>query len=393
MKKTLLAFSIALLFSTATHAQGEPGYFVKVPVKFYDASQGAGSGSTPETDPITLTLDPQALPAGTVGETYSFNLADRLTIAGGTESYNLGDVLWSIKEGDLLPPGLALENGVIAGTPTTKNETGAPFEVTGTYQDASGKQVYTIVVNGTTLHVTQISAGSYHTCAVTPSGGAKCWGDNFFGQLGDGTDTEMQTSPVDVLGLESGVASISAGEMHACAVMTSGQAKCWGDNGSGQLGDGTTQTRTAPVNVSGLSTGVKRISAGSLHTCATLLSGGLKCWGSGASGRLGDGGTDDHHTPVDVTGIAGGVAIVSTGTTHTCAVTNSGGAKCWGSNWNGQLGTGSNVDSLTPVDVSGLLSGVSSISAGGRTLALSRHLAQQSAGGRDISAGLAMGML
>lgn len=364
MKKTLLAFSIPLLFSASVFAQDSPIYFVKVPVKLYDGSQSANPNPSPETDPVSLTLDPQALPAGTVGEVYSFNLADRLSIAGGKGSYNIGDVVWTIKAGDLLPPGLTLENGTIAGTPTTKNEAGTPFEVTGTYQDASGKQIYTIVVGGQVLHVTQISSGDYHTCAVTTSGGAKCWGDNFFGQLGDGTDTEMQTLPVSVLGLESGVASISAGGMHTCAVMASGQAKCWGENSNGQLGDGTTETHTAPVNVSGLATGVKHISAGGLHSCAVLTSGGALCWGSGASGRLGNNGTEDRLTPAEVMKLPGGVSSISAGNTHTCAVTNAGGAKCWGDNWSGQLGNGSNINALMPSDVSGLLSGVSAISVG-----------------------------
>ena len=218
-------------------------------------------------------------------------------------------------------------------------------------------------VTGLTSGVASVSAGGYHTCAVTESGGLKCWGSNGSGRLGDGTSTQRLT-PVDVTGLTSGVTSVSGGGSHTCAVTTAGGLKCWGWNRYGQLGDGTATDRFTPVDVSGLTSGVASVSTGSSHTCAVTTSGGLKCWGWNQYGQLGDGTTTDRSTPVDVSGLTSGVASVSTGSFHTCAVTTPGGLKCWGRNTDGQLGDGTTTQRSTPVEVTGLTSGVSSVSAG-----------------------------
>jgi alpha-tubulin suppressor-like RCC1 family protein len=199
---------------------------------------------------------------------------------------------------------------------------------------------------------------------VTTAGGVKCWGDNGFGQLGTGT-TAGSSVPVEVAGLSSGVAAVYAGEDYTCAVTLAGGARCWGNNGAGQLGDGSLAGRTTPVDVIGLGSGVATIAAGTWHTCALLDSGGVKCWGRNTFGQLGDGTTTDRLMPVDVFGLESGVTAIAAGEQHTCALTTAGGIKCWGSNFDHQLGDGTVVDRYTPVDVVGLGSGVAAIVVSG----------------------------
>lgn len=208
-----------------------------------------------------------------------------------------------------------------------------------------------------------IAAGQEHTCALTDWGGVKCWGSNHYGQLGNGTQISSST-PVDVLGLSSGVIAVTAGNGYTCAFTSSGRVKCWGANWLGQLGDGTKELSLIPVDVEGIENGVIGISANNNHTCAVTTDKKVMCWGINEFGQLGDGTKQDQPSPVEVKKILGNAVAVSAGGHHTCALLDSGGVKCWGNNESGQLGDNTRIERGEPAYVNNLLSGVTAISVG-----------------------------
>jgi alpha-tubulin suppressor-like RCC1 family protein len=249
-----------------------------------------------------------------------------------------------------------------------------------------------------------LSSGDAFTCAVTTGGGMKCWGYAELGQLGTGDATGPEIcnnqssssfacskTPVDVVGLTSGVKAVAAGTGHACAIMDGGTVKCWGKNkfgelGSGELGPDTCNTAffdypcsPSPVEVVGL-TDVVQVEAGDNHTCARTSAGAVKCWGQSGWGQLGAAGGDTcdgeecAKAPID-TPFTAGVQDLAAGNLHTCVITDQGAAKCFGRDGQGELGNGTpGPDSChvgltlpcskTPAQVQGLTSGVLDIAAG-----------------------------
>jgi len=186
--------------------------------------------------------------------------------------------------------------------------------------------------------VAAVAAGTLHSCALTSGGVVLCWGDNFYGQLGIG-GAEQSLTPVEVFFTPINVTAISTGNQHTCVVTGGGAVKRWGENRSGQVGDGTTRDSIFPTDVVGLTSGITRIAAGGRHTCALTTGGGVKCWGANGAGQLGDGTTTQRLTPVDVIGITGATAI-AVGVDHSCAILANGSARCWGYNIVGQDGDG-----------------------------------------------------
>ena len=257
---------------------------------------------------------------------------------------------------------------------------------------------------GLSSGVTAIVAGDNHKCALLTTGGVKCWGVNSSGQLGD-FSTLYKSSPSQVFGLTSGVQAIWAGGNNTCALLTSGVLKCWGSNYYGQLGDGTTgANKTSPATVTVLGEPPQSLAMGSGFVCAVTAAGSIKCWGYGAGYQMGDGSkVESNPTPktVGISGAAGiaagdnfsmalslgsvlhwggslgypgapsgpnpttvltGMKAISGGWNHACAVTVAGSATCFGRNELAQLGQGSSAPAI--VTPNGLSTGVKSLSAG-----------------------------
>jgi alpha-tubulin suppressor-like RCC1 family protein len=206
------------------------------------------------------------------------------------------------------------------------------------------------------LHFRQVSAGEVHTCGVTTENRAYCWGSyNGAGQLGNGTQsTDPQPTPVAVVG-QLQFRQVSAGVEHTCAVTTDDRAYCWGSNSAGQIGDSTSASlRLRPTRVAGTRKW-RQIDAGLAHTCAVTTSDRAFCWGNGRAGQLGNGKAYLSFWP---RAVSGGLSFtrVTAGVFHTCGETTTNRAYCWGAtsyNNFGQLGDGTTTGHLTPVAVAG----------------------------------------
>lgn len=198
-----------------------------------------------------------------------------------------------------------------------------------------------------------ISAGRDHTCGILSSGEAYCWGDDFSGRLGNGATGGDQESPSSVAGGHY-FEVISAGQNHTCGIDLSGTAYCWGNDGDGQLGNGA--TGGDQVNPSAVNSVLKfkDISAGFDHTCAVSVAGAAYCWGDDSTGELGNGATaGDQASP---TAVAGGLSFQSiiVASDSTCGVTTAGAAYCWGADFNGEIGNGATTgDQISPAAVVG----------------------------------------
>jgi alpha-tubulin suppressor-like RCC1 family protein len=225
------------------------------------------------------------------------------------------------------------------------------------------------------LAFTKVSAGYAHTCAIASDNTARCFGNGGSGRLGN-KSTANSIKPVAVKyasgAMLQNVIDISAGYAHSCAIVgngspgTQGAVWCWGYNATGQLGDASVTSRTNAVQVSGI-TNATQISAGQSHSCARLADGTAKCWGSGTNYRLGNGGTANATTPVTVLQAAAttmiGVAGVSAGNAYSCAWKTDGSAYCWGSNTYYQVGDGTTTQRQYAVQPTGMSTGVTKVSA------------------------------
>lgn len=201
--------------------------------------------------------------------------------------------------------------------------------------------------------VVAVAAGDSHTCAITASGGAKCWGSNTFGGLGNGKQDDWENAPVDVTGLTSGVAAIAPGDSHTCALTIEGGVKCWGG-----LNSITFKVYVLPEDVATLTSGVRSIASGGDNTCAITTEGGVKCWGKDQFRTMLDDGTlpgalptvtfSDNPHGYDI-GLQSDIIAITVGRSHICVLTSYSAVKCRGWNYYGQLGDGTLEPHSTPV--------------------------------------------
>lgn len=207
----------------------------------------------------------------------------------------------------------------------------------------------TLVSGGHVFASLVSSSGS--TCGLTSAGATYCWGLNGNGQIGDGTTTNRNTPTAVSGGLT--FSRLGAGYTHLCGITSAGAAYCWGLNGYGQIGDGTSGgNKTTPTAVAGGLVFVN-VYGGHEHTCGIVSSGAAYCWGRNDFGQIGDGTSGGSKTTP--TAVAGGLTFrkLSLARTHTCGLTTTGAMYCWGDNTKYQLGDGTNVAKLSPNAVSG----------------------------------------
>ncbi len=208
--------------------------------------------------------------------------------------------------------------------------------------------------------VAQVTLGDLHSCAIKQMDGSiMCWGSNSFGNLGNGNRIDSNI-PVQVSGL-TGITQVAPGVTHTCAIkQADGSIWCWGSGAFGVLGNGVSISSNTPVQVNGI-LGITQLTHNAFHTCGVKSSDGtVWCWGFNQYGQIGNGTTTNSDTPVQVSGLLG-MTQVSSGTFHSCSVQSSDGTVwCWGRNTEGELGNATVTDSLVPVQVTGL-AGVSQI--------------------------------
>ncbi len=245
---------------------------------------------------------------------------------------------------------VTLGDPTIAGDDATTDgaSEGDGSVIDGSFVDAQGTDAAPQAVGG-------IAVGATHACATTPAATVKCWGGNSSGQTGgalpfDAGDTAIVASPRLVSGL-SGVVSLASGYDFSCAV-SAGGVWCWGNNYVGQLGDGTKNKNSTPVRVVGIADAVS-VRAGASFACAVRKGGQVSCWGNNFNGQLGNDTKTSSSIPVAVKGLTDIVAV-SAGSSHACALRKGGSVTCWGDNGYGQLGRSeTTTQSSVPLDVIG----------------------------------------
>ncbi len=201
----------------------------------------------------------------------------------------------------------------------------------------------------TTERFRQITAGAEHACALSTSGAAWCWGSNQDGRLGTG-DANDRSSPAAVTGNHR-FEAIAAGGRYTCGLRVDHRVLCWGANANGQLGIADIPGSPVPLQTELLAVEVAGITAATQHACAVSTSGDLYCWGDNAFGQIGTGTSAETRVPPSLVPLTGRATAASAGHDFTCALLETGAVHCWGANSFGQLGDGTRVARTGPAPI------------------------------------------
>jgi alpha-tubulin suppressor-like RCC1 family protein len=320
----------------------------------HEASAGAADANTPDADEVTadaagLAIDATATSIGSDADASSVEMVDAAD--GDADQANAPQIL-TLSAGGTHTCALFSDGTVRCWGNNQYGQLG----------DGTTNNSATPVTVANLHTAAGIAAGSDHTCAIVSGGKVVCWGSNRAGQLALSSGTIRSAGLVVVPGLV-GATAIAAGANHTCAIVVDGTLRCWGDYSYGALGQDTT-TFGAEVTVPGLS-GVVGVSGGTYQTCASLIDGTIRCWGLLTEPL-------NSSPPVAISNVSGATAV-SAAYFFGCALLSDGGVTCWGDNFEGQLGNGT----TTPVPDAGnalspaSLTGSSVANLGGRAVGLS----------------------
>ncbi len=306
-----------------------------LPIVLLLAACGEDTLTPPDLTPVASVV------VGTPQDTLILSETVALTafaLSAGGDTLPGRQIVWSSND-----PAIA---SVSAGGQVTAHTAGSTA-IVATIGGVSGSRPLTI----RTLQFTMLRPGGTFTCGLTTAGEAWCWGSNYWGELGTGSvdSTSPELVPHPVAGSVR-FTTLASGYNAVCGVAIGGAVYCWGYNGTGQLGDGTTINRRAPVAVAGL-TGASAVTWPAGHTCA-IAGGQAYCWGYNQTGELGDGTRLQRLTPVAVTG-APPLSSIHAADALSCGLTGAGAAWCWGNNAQSQLGTDTVYYRTSPTPVSG----------------------------------------
>ena len=303
--------------------------------------------------PVTLTMETGNGQAGSIGMPLGQPLVVRVTDDAGRGVPDV-PVAWTTTGGSVSAAEVmtaADGRAEVAWTLATASGVDTAFAAVAGLAPAHFEAVVRPVAGGFVFRY--VDVGSYHACGILTTEQAVCWGYDGDGQLGTGTGT-MDT-PTAIPG-DLAFRITSGGRYHACAVTLAGMGYCWGQGGDGRLGDGGSVSSPTPVEVIS-STDVRltfrTIGAGLLHSCALTIAQEVWCWGYNGQGEIGVGGAGPGNFVSVATFVGSDYRTLAVGGQHTCALTDAGAARCWGYNASGQLGNGSNGDAEFPVTVAG----------------------------------------